>query len=231
MTEPIKRRPKWLRFSLRTLLVVMTVLCVWLGWKVNAARRQKDAVEAITKAGGDVVFDYQIALNPPGTPALFKVLPNALPPEPDWLRATIGDDYFRKVVAVNLQLRNGQPSIAESDLKRLTNLPDLIDVGLVRVRVVSDGSNLQRQINDADLETVGQLSRLRMLVVDHTDISGSGLSHLAKRKDLKFLNLSVTPITALEWNLSLNFRCLKNCTYTTLWLRMKGSSTWSDWST
>ena len=50
MTEPIKRRPRWLRFSLRTLLVVMTVLCVWLGIKVNAARRQKEALTAVLNA-------------------------------------------------------------------------------------------------------------------------------------------------------------------------------------
>ena len=65
--------------------------------------------------------------------------------------------------------------IAESDLKQLSNLPDLIDVALARVRIVSDGSNVQRQINDADLDTVGQLGRLRILVLVHTEISGSGL--------------------------------------------------------
>ena len=59
MAEPIKRR-RWFRFSLRMLLVVVTVLCVWLGFKVNAARRQKEAVEAILKAGGQVSYDYQL---------------------------------------------------------------------------------------------------------------------------------------------------------------------------
>ena len=105
------------------LFVVMTVLCVWLGFKVNAARRQKEAAALFLKAGGEVLYDYQIALNPPGTAALFKVLPNSSPSEPGWLRATIGDDYFRKVVAVDLQPQNGQAAIAESDLKQLSNLP------------------------------------------------------------------------------------------------------------
>ena len=129
---PAKRR-RWFRFSLRMLFVVMTVLCVWLGFKVNAARRQKEAAALFLKAGGEVLYDYQIALNPPGTAALFKVLPNSSPSEPGWLRATIGDDYFRKVVAVDLQPQNGQAAIAESDLKQLSNLPDLIDLGLARV--------------------------------------------------------------------------------------------------
>ena len=59
MTEPIKRR-RWFRFSLRMLLVVVTVLCVWLAIKVNAARRQKEAVAAILSAGGTVNYDYQL---------------------------------------------------------------------------------------------------------------------------------------------------------------------------
>jgi hypothetical protein len=37
MTETKPKR-RWFRFSLRALLVFTTVLCVWLGFKVNAAR-------------------------------------------------------------------------------------------------------------------------------------------------------------------------------------------------
>jgi predicted xylose isomerase-like sugar epimerase len=40
------------------LLLVVTVLCVWLGFNVNAARRQKEAVQAIRLAGGSVWFEY-----------------------------------------------------------------------------------------------------------------------------------------------------------------------------
>ena len=41
-----RNRRRWFHFSLRILLLVVTVLCVWLGFKVNAARRQKEAVTA-----------------------------------------------------------------------------------------------------------------------------------------------------------------------------------------
>jgi predicted xylose isomerase-like sugar epimerase len=56
----IETKPKrrWFRFSLRMLLLVVTVLCVWLGFNVNAARRQKEAVQAIRLAGGSVWFEY-----------------------------------------------------------------------------------------------------------------------------------------------------------------------------
>jgi hypothetical protein len=47
------------RFSLRSLLVVVTALAVWLGLEANAAKRQSDAVLAIRNTGGVVVYDFE----------------------------------------------------------------------------------------------------------------------------------------------------------------------------
>ena len=58
-------KSRWFRFSLRTLLLLIAVLCVWLGIQVNAARRQREAVAAIQSAGGSVVYDYEIVPRPP----------------------------------------------------------------------------------------------------------------------------------------------------------------------
>ena len=55
-----KTRPRWLRFSLRTLLVVVTVLGVWLGVQVNPVRKQRNAVAWIQEVGGTVTYDYEI---------------------------------------------------------------------------------------------------------------------------------------------------------------------------
>ena len=38
-----KRR--WLRFSIRTLLVAVTIFCVWLGWQVSIVRERKAVSE------------------------------------------------------------------------------------------------------------------------------------------------------------------------------------------
>ena len=103
MTEPIKRR-RWFRFGLRTLLLAMTVLCVWLGFNVNAARRQKEAVDAILKAGGTVTFSYQ-CVPVRGNPDTLSLDPNALLTTPAWLRACLGDDFFRNTVEVILSGR------------------------------------------------------------------------------------------------------------------------------
>src|SRR6266849_8492555 len=49
-----KRR--WAQFSLASMFVVVTVLCVWLSVVVNRAHRQRDAVAAIEAHDGQVEY-------------------------------------------------------------------------------------------------------------------------------------------------------------------------------
>src|SRR5262245_63470489 len=95
-----RMKTRWFRFSLRTLLLLIAALCVWLGIQVNAAHRQKEAVAAITKAGGTVIYDYQNLQLVDRAGITWD--DSRLPPGPAWLRQRIGDDYFRTVVDVSL---------------------------------------------------------------------------------------------------------------------------------
>src|SRR5262245_2272727 len=95
-----KRRRRWLSFSLRSLLLAMTVLCVWLGLKMNEARQQREAVTAIRSLNGQIKlirYDYEMTPAPGGG---FNVNPNAEPRVPAWLRNIFGDDLFYNVVRV-----------------------------------------------------------------------------------------------------------------------------------
>jgi hypothetical protein len=51
---PTPRR--WLQFSLRGFLAVVTIVCLWLGWKAENARKRGQAIDAILKAGGSVQY-------------------------------------------------------------------------------------------------------------------------------------------------------------------------------
>ncbi len=60
---------RWLRFSLRSFLIVLTIGGLWLGWFVNRVHQQCRAVEMVN---GSVTYAYQLAL------ALFADPPQVL---------------------------------------------------------------------------------------------------------------------------------------------------------
>ena len=47
---------RWLQFSMRGLLVVMTAGCLWLGWKVEGARKRGQAIDALVLSGRPVKY-------------------------------------------------------------------------------------------------------------------------------------------------------------------------------
>ena len=52
MDEKPKRR--WFRFSLRMLFVLVTVLCVWIGWNANIVRERKSILAEIERTIGPI---------------------------------------------------------------------------------------------------------------------------------------------------------------------------------
>ena len=48
-------------FSLRTGLLLILVVALWLGWRVDKARRQHHAIAQVEKYNGYVRFDYEYA--------------------------------------------------------------------------------------------------------------------------------------------------------------------------
>jgi hypothetical protein len=69
------------RFKLRTLLLTVTALGVWMGWYVMAARRQAEAVAQVRNLGGWVLYDFQFDPTARGT----SRKPNAQSRVPPWL--------------------------------------------------------------------------------------------------------------------------------------------------
>ncbi len=110
------RQPKRRRFQyrLRSLLILMTVICIWLGIIVKRARDQQEAVEFIKENGATVTYDYQFDGTGNGNP-------NAMPPGPAWLRRIIGDDFFVNVIVVELVAKQGK--LIDDDLAFLESLP------------------------------------------------------------------------------------------------------------
>jgi hypothetical protein len=168
MAEPIKRR-RWFRFSLRMLLLVVTVLCVWLGFKVNAARRQKEAVEAILRAGGNVDYDFQALPDLPSGAIAFHQ--GGEPWEPQWLLALLGPDFFHNVISVSLE----GSVISRDELTQLSSLSKLRLLNLGAVKVRDSDSDPLRPIMDGDLLTLRSFPMLVVLALDRAQITNAGM--------------------------------------------------------
>src|SRR5688572_26162539 len=93
LSTSVPPRRRWLRFSLRTLLVAVTVLSVWLGVKVDQARRQKRAVETLQALGADIRYEHQ-RLAEGGFDGRIEL------DVPEWARELCGDDFFQTVTGV-----------------------------------------------------------------------------------------------------------------------------------
>jgi hypothetical protein len=106
-------RRRWLQFSLRGLLALLTVFAIWLGVIVNRAREQREAVKAIEATGGIVQYDWQVNLERASMIEGFehyKVFRKyGSPGGPAWLRRRIGNDYFQNVVTVELYWDPSKP--------------------------------------------------------------------------------------------------------------------------
>jgi hypothetical protein len=183
--HPRKARRWRPRFSLRALLLVVTVLCLALGWRLHRARQQREAVQAIRQAGGWVYYDYQ-QFNPQNGQLDLQ----AKPWQPAWLIEPVGIDFWRKVTALNMSFHeergmrwdNEQPT---TDIGRhLSHLPRLRFLGLT-----------EHSVDDAGLQYVGQLQHLEVLLYwDAPGVTDAGARHLRNLPRLQCLNMGSSEI-------------------------------------
>jgi hypothetical protein len=138
-----KPRRRWFQFSLRSLLILITVLAVWLGLQVNRVNRQRRAVEAITELGGQFSYDYQrkpglsggVFIRGTMGPVPHSYSDRVEPPGPAWLRRLMGEHYF--VTPVRLSIGD-QRVIDEGRLRYLRDLPRIEELSLANVVVRPD---------------------------------------------------------------------------------------------
>ena len=54
-----KHKRRWLRFSLKSFLVVLTVFCVWLGALVYRVNQQREVVQWVRDMGDTIRYDFE----------------------------------------------------------------------------------------------------------------------------------------------------------------------------
>ena len=173
--SPKHRTRRFLQFSLRALLVFVLLVSLgmsWLAVKLEKARRQKEAVEAIERAGGFAKYDYQFHDHK-------LIALSAESPAPKWARALLGDDFFHDVTVMGLRSSAGDDEAIY--LTRLTALEVLFLT--------------ESQITDAGLEHLKGMTKLGLLCLSDTQVTDAGLTNIEGLTNLYNLNLSSTEIT------------------------------------
>lgn len=193
MTETASRR--WHQFSLRTLLLVITVLCLgpggYVAYEQGKVRQQQGAVAAIEKLGGYVFYD------------------DKAPARTGLTRLILGDDSFGNVNGVDFNpLKTENRQITDADLRHLKSFPLLNHLVLKNCRLITDAGlgelsglpNLtylylnDTPITDAGLTHLAGLTNLEELSLAHTQVAGPGLAQLSGLTKLDYLYLYSTQI-------------------------------------
>lgn len=186
-------RPR-LRFSLRTLMIAMTVVCVFLGYRVHRARVQRDAVAVLNEASVSLEYDWWLA----GLDS---------PPGPDWIMELIGREYFQEVESA--EVYDFEWSGEESVFDQLARLPRLkrvefyCDFDRRHLEKLTGLKHLERltlnfypaSITDSTMACLGRLHALKSLNLSQAEITSAGVQHLAGLNNLETLDLSETRIT------------------------------------
>jgi hypothetical protein len=194
MTTPSpKPKRRWFQLSLRTLLVFVLLVSIGMSWfavKMQRARRQKEAVQAIEKAGWAVAFDYE-------------VYGSRKTSVPKWARALLGDDFFLDVAWVSVSGNFGDDDA--SHLKALTNLASLYlcgahvtNAGLQHFEGLTDLRLLNlsgTQVTDAGLQHLDGLTNLNCLSLMNTQVTDAGMEYLKGMTKLSTLDLRGTQVT------------------------------------
>ena len=161
MTTAVNPKRRFIRFSLRTFLVILTAFAVWLGFEVNRARQTRLAILAVQEMGGHITYVHErTARTANGRHAEL--------PGPYWLRKMLGKEYCDDGVVIFFWLKE----ITNEDLAQvsthLKNLHNLQSLNLWDCPYLSDISALQ------------ELSNLDGITIHGTSISEADVDELKK---------------------------------------------------
>jgi len=166
------RRRRWYQFNLRTLLIGVLLVSLPLSWfacRVQEARKEREAVEALRDVGVAVVYDYQLSdghVSVPdnlGNADMYGIGSNDLaePPGPPWLRRLLGDNFFANAVYVIL-LRG-----TDTDLAHVTAFTHLEALELC-----------DSEVTDSGIIQLVECPELRYLGIRHTKVTPGGVKKL-----------------------------------------------------
>jgi hypothetical protein len=183
----------------------MTLLGIWLGIKVNQARRQKAAVDKLTALGAQINYEHQRV---PSGYFDNRVELNV----PEWARELCGDDFFQTVRGVTFAGRVNADrtqtvpyEVTDEDLRCLADLPDLQHLSVVDGPITDLGlSHLSHpeqlvevslwdtNIGDDFVRRLKGATRLEGLSINNSRVTDAAFADMPPYPSLKALRLRDT---------------------------------------
>ncbi len=161
---------RWLRFRLRSLLVLLTVFSLMMAiWTVvvRPYRDQMNAMAILNKTfAGEMTFEDTRAVGPAWH---------------EWLvTKMLGEQHYREIIALDL-------SVTGATADQLRSLGDL--------RFLEQLSLDRTKADDAVVISLFRLSQLKSLSLSYTPITDRGLKGLSNHPQLEILYLTGTAIS------------------------------------
>jgi hypothetical protein len=163
------KRRRWFRFSLKSLLIVMTVLAVWLGLYAKSIRDRREAIAAIERLGGSFTLKDD--------------------PDERWLSQFLGDEKY-SYNPVGVRFIASIHRLSDDELKSvmpsLNHFPNLRFIWFTDALITDDALDLLLPLSD----------KLDALDLRGTSVSDAGIVHLnylTKLRVLLFHTGSITP--------------------------------------
>ncbi len=190
-----RRWRRWLRFSVRGLMVlVLAVGCV-LAYIPYRTRLGHEAIAAIIRSGGFVTYKYG---SQPGGSGNGAGLPGL-----SWVSTVLGTDKSGDVIWVNFRktaMDKGLDYVGRLPNVRVLDVTDsaVTDDGLRNLRELISLNELHlggTRITDAGLVHLKGLTQLSSLDVGRTRITDAGLVYLKRFPQLLSLDLADTGVT------------------------------------
>ena len=190
-------RKRSLRFRLKTVFVIFTLVCLCLGWFMYRVNQQRRVVAKLLKNGATIQCNPFTSLH-----LWDDVLPDGLRARINGVLRYSNDLQWVTEVTVN------DPRFNDEDLDILSELPQLRYLNLMGTGVTDDGleklKNLKgldvlkfsgTRITDAGLPAISKLQNLYVLVLSETAVTDSGLTPLQNLSKLDELYLDGTKVT------------------------------------
>ena len=201
-TQPKSRR--WLRFNLRALFVLITlVACVaaWLGMQIARHHREEVAIAHLIH-GGTTSMYWASRFDQPASSELNPLMPMLQVAKTDWADRLRNLEMFRTVIMFQTFPAGNTFSYDADDAGRLVIHREfkagLKDDDMAWVAKLVNLRSLWLEANgitDKGLIQLIDLKHLEILWLQNTAISDDGISSLPKLPKLRDLDLSATDVT------------------------------------